>query len=137
MAKGQTIRLVSDHNRRIAHQLIDRAPHAAVVEVREATRSTDQNAKMWAMISDVSRAKPEGRTHTAEVWKCLFMAACGHAVAFEIGLNGKPFPIGFHSSRLTKAEMSDLIESIYEYGARHGVAWSEPHPATQQQVRSE
>ncbi len=136
MAKGQTIRLVSDHNRRLAHQLIDRAPHAAVVEVREATRSTDQNAKMWAMTSDGSRTKPEGRTRAAEVWKCLFMAACGHAVAFEIGLNGQPFPIGFHSSRLTKAEMSDLIESIYEYGARHGVAWSEPHPATQQQVRS-
>ena len=127
MARGQTIRLLSDHNRLLAHQLIERAPHAAVVEVREATRSNDQNAKMWAMISDVSRAKPEGRVHTAEVWKCLFMAACGHAVQFEMGLNGQPFPIGFHSSRLSKAEMSDLIETIYEYGARHEVKWSEPH----------
>lgn len=136
MAKGQTVRLVNANTRRLAHDLIDKAPHEAVVEIREATRSTDQNRKMWAMISDVSRAKPEGRSHTAEVWKCLFMHACGHAVAFEMGLNGQPFPIGFHSSRLTKAEMSDLIESIYEYGARHGVAWSEPHPATQQQVRT-
>lgn len=124
---GQTIRLVGETQRRYAHDLIERAPAGAVLNIREATRSTDQNRKMWAMISDISRAKPEGRTHTAEVWKCLFMAACGHAVQFEVGLDGKPFPIGFSSSRLNKAQMSDLIESIYEYGARHGVKWSEPH----------
>ena len=125
--RGQTVRLVGDSQRQFAHQLLDKAPANAVVNIREASRTSDQNAKMWAMISDVSRAKPEGRTHTSEIWKCLFMAACGHAVQFEIGLNGQPFPIGFSSSRLNKEEMSMLIETIYEYGARHGVTWSEPH----------
>lgn len=123
---GQTVRLVGETQRAFAHRLIDRAPAGAVLNIREAARSADQNAKLWAMISDISRAKPEGRTHTAEAWKALFMHACGHAVQFENGLNGQPFPIGFRSSRLTKSEMSDLIETIYEYGERHGVAWSEP-----------
>jgi hypothetical protein len=129
MANGQTVRLVGVAQREFAHRLIDKAPRGAVLNVREASRSGEQNAKMWAMISDVSRAKPEGRTHTAETWKALFMSACGHAVQFENGLNGQPFPIGFRSSRLNKLQMSELIETIYEYGARHGVVWSEPHMA--------
>jgi phage-related protein len=64
--------------------------------------------------------------HTPEVWKNLFMHACGHAVQFEHGLDGKPFPVGFRSSRLTKAEMSDLMEFVTEYGTRHGVRWTDP-----------
>lgn len=124
---GQTIRLVGERQRDFAKRMIDKAPDGAVVNIREATRTLDQSSKMWAMISDVARAKPEGRTHTTEVWKCLFMSACGHAVQFENGLNGQPFPIGFRSSRLTKEQMSELIECVAEYGARNGVKWSEPH----------
>ena len=80
---------------------------------------------MWAMLSDISAAKPEGRKHTPEVWKCLFMSACGHAVQFEIGLDDKPFPVGFRTSRLSKHQMADLITFIAEYGDRHGVKWSD------------
>ena len=124
----QTIILASDTQRQLAIDMIRRAPADAVVKISAPKRTLDQNAKLWAMISDVSRAKPEGRMHTPEVWKCLFMSACGHAVQFEMGLDNKPFPIGFSSSRLSKAEMADLITVIYEYGDRHGVRWSEPCP---------
>ena len=92
-------------------------------------RSTDQNAKMWAMLSDISRARPEGRTHIPEVWKQIFMAALGYEVAFVMGLDNQPFPVGFKTSRLSKEQMSDLIEFIYEYGARHGVLWRDEAPA--------
>ena len=66
-------------------------------------------------------AKPEGRKHTPEVWKCLLMSACGHAVQFEVGLDGTPFPVGFRSSRLSKHQMSELIEFTMAYAAKHGV----------------
>ena len=122
---SQTVILRGAMQREFAKALIDQAPVDAVVKVSEAKRSDDQNAKMWAMLSDVSRAKPEGRRHTPEVWKCLFMNALGHETAFEMGLDGRPFPTGFSSSRLTKAQMSDLIELIYSYGAQHNVKWSE------------
>jgi hypothetical protein len=125
---AQTVILRSLDQRALACALIQRAPVDAVVKISGPKRTLDQNAKLWAMISDVSRAMPEGRTHTPEVWKCLFMHACGHTVAFEMGLDNRPFPIGFHSSRLTKAEMADLINTVAEYGDRHGVRWSEPHP---------
>lgn len=123
---GQTVILRGPLQRAAARELIDRAPKNAVVNIRAATRTTDQNARMWAMLSDVSRAKPEGRQHTPEVWKALFMHALGHETRFEMGLNGEPFPIGFRSSRLTVGQMADLITFISEYGDRHGVRWTEP-----------
>ena len=125
---AQTVILRGDSQRALACEVIRRAPPNAVVTIKEETRNADQNAKLWAMISDVSRAKPEGRVHAPEVWKCLFMAACGHSVRFEMGLDNQPFPIGFSSSRLNKKQFADLIETVYEYGSRHGVVWSEPHP---------
>lgn len=125
MARGQTIRLASDAQRHLAKRLIDVAPQGAVVNIQEARRTSDQNSKLWAMLSDVSRSKPEGRMHTPEVWKALFMNACGHAVQFETGLSGQPFPVGFRSSNLTKREMIDLIDFIGSYGSAHGVRWSD------------
>jgi len=126
---GQTIILASERSRSTAHGLIERAPLGAVVNIRPATRTTSQNNMLWAMLSDVSRAKPDGRTHTPEIWKTLFMAACGHAVQFENGLNGQPFPVGFRSSRLTKAQMGELIDFIDAWGTEHGVQWSDERAA--------
>lgn len=123
---SQTIILHGASQKAFAIHLIEKAPVDAVLTIREATRSIDQNSKLWAMLSDVSRAMPDCRRHTPEVWKTLFMHACGHAVQFEMGLNGQPFPTGFRSSKLTKTQMGELIEFIYAYGAEKGVVWTEP-----------
>ncbi len=122
----QTIVLTGDYRRSEARRLIDLAPPYAVVTVKAPTRSTDQNAKMWAMLSDISRAKPEGRSLTPEVWKALFMHSLSHEVRFEQALDGKGVvPVGFKSSSLTVAQMSELIEFIQEYAARHGIELKE------------
>lgn len=122
---GQTVILRG--NRETAHRMVDAAPMGAVLNIRPATRSTAQNSRMWAMLSDVSRAKPEGRELTPEVWKSIFMHALGHAQRFEMALDGNGVvPVGFRSSRLTKEQMGDLMEVIAEYGARHNVRWSDP-----------
>ncbi|MBB95631.1 MAG: hypothetical protein CML68_13700 [Rhodobacteraceae bacterium] len=122
---GQTVILCGQRQRDFAKRLIDAAPADAVVNVREATRNLDQNALMWAALSDVSRAKPEGRHWTPDTWKAAFMHVLGHQVQFVDGLDGSgPFPIGFRSSRLTKKQMADLITVILEYGDRHGVRWT-------------
>lgn len=122
---GQTIRLNGVGDRTLAHRWIEIAPKGAVLNIREATRTNEQNAMMWSLLSDVSRAKPQGRVLPPEVWKCVFMAAVGHQCRFEPALDGNGVvPVGFKSSRLTKAEMSDLIECILAFGAEHGVAWS-------------
>lgn len=126
MAKGQTVILSGPRQVQLGHRLIDAAPSGAVLTIAEAARTNDQNALMWALLSDVARAKPEGRSMPTETWKCLFMQAAGFSCRFEPGLDGEGVvPIGFKSSRLKKAEFSELIEAIYEYGARHGVIWSD------------
>jgi hypothetical protein len=122
---AQTVILATPTHRATAKRLIDAAPKEAVLTIREARRTPDQNDKLWAVLSDISRAKPEGRMHTPEVWKCLFMQACGHAVQFEVGLDGKPFPVGFRSSRMTKAQASDLIEFALAWGAERGVQFAD------------
>ncbi|MFP4239820.1 MAG: recombination protein NinB [Rhodosalinus sp.] len=128
MGNGQTVILRGPAQRSLAKRLVDEAPQDCVVTIAKPKRTLDQNAKMWAMLSDISRACPDGRRHPPETWKSLFMHACGFEVAFLMGLNGEPFPVGWRTSKLTKAQMSDLIEAIYAYGAEHGVEWSEPHP---------
>jgi hypothetical protein len=125
MPSGHVVSLGTAYSRQRAHQLIDQAPSDWLCEVKPRTRSNAANAKMWAMLSDISRAKPENRAHTPEVWKTLAMHACGHEVQFLNGLNGDPFPAGFRSSQLSVAQMIELIEFLYEFGARHGVRWSD------------
>ena len=123
---GQTVILRGDTQRAFAKSLIDVAPVDAVVTIKEGGRTVPQNDKMWAMISDVSRAKPEGRVWITDVWKAGFMHALGHEILWQPGLDGQtPFPAGFRTSRLSKSQMADLIELIYEYGSRHGVVWTE------------
>ena len=124
---GRPVILRGPVQREYGKRLIDAAPFDALLTIKEGIRTLDQNAKMWAMLFDISAAKSEGRKHTPEVWKCLFMSACGHAVQFEIGLDDKPFPVGFRTSRLSKRQMADLITFVAEYGDRHGVKWSDTH----------
>lgn len=125
MAK-HTFIIRGDIQRQRAKQAIDQAPIDYVVKVEEQTRSNPQNNHMWALLSEISIAKPEGRTHTPELWKALAMKACGHEVQFLQGLDGQPFPIGFRSSKLTVSQMSDLIEWIYAYGSENGVIFKTP-----------
>ena len=123
---GQTVILASDYQRHLAKRLIDAAPPGAVVNVREARRTSEQSDKMWAMLGDISRAKPMGRRLAPEIWKCLFLDDVGHKPKWEPSLDGDGVVnTGYRSSRLTKAQMSDVIERLYAFGAEHNITWSE------------
>lgn len=124
-----TIRLTGPTQRAYAKRLIDAAPDYAMVTVKAGDRTLEQNAMMWSLLTDISRARPEGRCWPPETWKAAFMAYLGHQVRFAEGLDGTgPFPLGFRSSKLSKPQMSDLIECILEYGARHGVTFEQDRP---------
>ena len=123
---AQVVILRGLEQRALACGMVKAAPVDAVVTIKPAARSVDQNAKLWAMLSDIARSKPEGRVMTAESWKAAFMSALGHEILWQPGIdNGPPFPAGFRSSRLNKEQMGDLITFISEYGDRHGVKWSD------------
>jgi hypothetical protein len=117
--------LSTDFARRRHCELTMKAPKGWVAELREPKRSLDQNDKMWAMLTDISRAEPMGRKHTPDDWKAILMNACGWECQFIEGLDGRPFPQGFKSSQLSKSQMSSLIEFMFAFGAEHGVRWSD------------
>jgi hypothetical protein len=122
---SRRIILRSEASRDLACSFVLRAPAGYVCEVREPKRTGEQNDKMWAMLTDLSVAKPEGRRLIPEDWKVLMMHACGWECQFLEGLDGRPFPKGFSSSQLTKSQMASLITFIQEYGDRHGVRWTD------------
>lgn len=113
--------------RSFAYRLVDCAPEGSIVEVKPPRRTIPQNDRLWAMLTQISAAKPEGRTLTPDVWKAIFMHSLDHEQRFEMALDGKGFvPLGFRSSKLSKEQMSDLFALIEEYAARHGIELEEP-----------
>ena len=128
---GQTVILRGTAQRDLAKRLIDAAPIDAVVKIRDGARSKDQNDKMWAMLSDISRARPRGERFTTDQWKARAMDALGWEVQFLPGMDGAEgrfFPYGHKSSNLTVRQMKDLITFLYAFGDQEGVEWSEPNP---------
>lgn len=118
--------LCGQTQRAYAARKLAEAPADWVVTITPPTRTKEQNAKLWAMLADVARAKPEGRSWSPEIWKAAFMSALGHEIIWQPGIDGAPpFPAGFRTSRLSKAGMADLITFIAAYGDRHGILWSE------------
>mgnify|MGYP003642896387 FL=1 len=124
----QTVIIRGPEQRALIHSIVDKAHVGIIVTFKEQTRNNEQNARMWAMLSDISRAKPEERMWTTEVWKAAFMDFLGHEIQWQPGLSGTPIPVGYRTSKLTVKQMADLITVISEYGDRHGVHWSEPNP---------
>lgn len=126
MSERQTFVLINDRVRDNAVAAIRSAPGNWRVSISPPLRTIDQNSKLWAMLNDVARAKPEGREWPPETWKAAFMHFLGHQVMFAEGLDGSgPFPVGFRTSRLTVKQMIDLIDCIYAYGSQHAVEWKE------------
>lgn len=123
---GHTIILRGQSQRDLACSLVLRAPPDFVVRIAEPKRTTEQSDKMWAMIGDISRAKPLDRRHTPDDWKAIAMNACGWECQFIEGLDGRPFPKGFRSSNLSKSQMSTLIDWLQVFGDENGVLWTDP-----------
>lgn len=116
----------------------------------ELRRSDAQNRKWRALMTDISRCKPEGRELTPDQWSILVFAAWDHDRRFGDlqlmgGLEGRPpVPVnGYSTSLLTVAEMADMITFAIEYAERHGVRWSggdhrfEDDPIVKQHGRTE
>jgi hypothetical protein len=104
---------------------VQKAPAGTRVEFKQQKRTTEQNDRMWAMLTDIARQKQHcGRKYTPDEWKCLFMNACGRETQFVPTLDGSGFfPLGYRSSDLSKQEMSDLIEFMLAWGAENGVVF--------------
>ncbi len=117
--------LAHDTARQMAMQAIRNAPEGFVVEVKERTRSTEQNSLLWALLTDVSRqVEWYGRKLSPEDWKHVFSSTLKKQDVVP-NIDGNGFVVlGQSTSKMGKREFSDLVELIYSFGAQHEVKWS-------------
>ena len=123
----QSFILAHDLARSRAIQAVKDAPEGYVVEVKEKTRSIQQNALLWALLMDVSQqVEWYGKKLPSASWKDIFTAALRKNEVVP-NLDGTGFVIlGQRTSTMTKAEFSELCELILAFGAERGVEFSDP-----------
>jgi hypothetical protein len=96
------------------------------IEVKPETRSLAQNARLWAMLGDVSRQVDwHGRKLSPTAWKHIFSAALTKQDVVP-GIDGGFVVLGKETSKMTRAEMSELQELMQAFGAQQGVKFSAP-----------
>lgn len=108
-----------------AQALLAKAPRGTRVEFKAAKRSLDQNSRMWAMLTEVSRqVQWHGVKLRPDDWKLVFMDGLKRELRLVPNIDGNGFVnLGRSSSDLSKAEMSELMELIADFGANHGVTF--------------
>ena len=100
------------------------AGHRMVLEVKPSTRSLEQNARLWAMLADISfQVDWYGRKLKPDEWKHVFSAALKKQEVVP-GIDGGFVVLGLSTSKMTRAEMSDLQTLMEAFGAEHDVRFS-------------
>lgn len=97
-----------------------------VVSIQEMTRTLEQNARMWATLTDISEQVVwHGLKLTPEEWKHVFTATLNGQKTVP-NIDGTGFIILGQSTRvMSKKELSNLLELAYAFGAERDVKWSE------------
>ena len=111
-------------------QFLERCEEAALI-VSEPRRTLDQNAKIWPMFQDLAQQVEwpvDGKLQKLckEEWKEILTAGLTKHQRVAAGIEGGFVLLGSRTSRMTKSQISELIEFAYVFGAEHNVAWSEP-----------
>jgi sulfite reductase beta subunit-like hemoprotein len=112
--------------RNAAEFILNAAPDGFAVTVAEPTRTLEQNARMWALLTDISeQVEWYGKRLTPEDWKHVFTASLRKLTVVP-NLDGTGFvALGLSTSRMSKRELGDLMELIAAFGSERGVVWSE------------
>lgn len=97
----------------------------------EPLRSIEANARMWAMLTDLSKQKQwpvDGELCwlSKEDWKVIISAGLKRHQRIAKGIEGGFVMLGVSTSKMKVGEMNDLIELLFSFGAEHGIAWSDP-----------
>lgn len=96
------------------------------VEFKAARRSLDQNALLWASLSEISRQVVwYGAKLSADDWKDVLTASLRKARVVPGIDPGTYVPLGMRTSDMTKPEMAELIELIMAFGAERGVVFGD------------
>lgn len=123
-----TLILMGRSIREKACRWIMAAPMNARVVLKEPKRSIPQNDRMYAMLTDIAQQKLyHGQRLSVDDYKLLFLDALGREIRLAPNLENNGFiNLGRSSSKLSKAQMSAMIELMFAWGAESGVVFNEP-----------
>ena len=83
-------------------------------------RTLDQHDRMWAMLRAIARGIPwHGQHLKPEEWKDVFTAALKRQKVVP-GLEGGFVVLGSSTRRMTKQELSELMELMAAFAVEHG-----------------
>ena len=95
--------------------------HRMVLSLAPETRSLAQNARLWAMLTDISKQVDwYGRKLSPDDWKHVFSASLKKQDVVP-GIDGGYVVLGLSTSKMTKAEMCDLQTLMESFGAQKSV----------------
>jgi hypothetical protein len=119
---------ITASNRAELVRAVQSAPIGAQIELVDSPSTTPQRRLMRVLLADLSKqCRHAGQTWDSEAWKSAFMKALGWRCGFMPSLDGDGVvAVGYHSSKMSRVQMSDMITMMYQYGDEHGVVWSEP-----------
>jgi NinB protein len=116
------VRTAADRQR--AMKWVAQLPWGGVVEFKDKKRSTEQNAAMWSILTQIARQRPthNGVKMSAATWKAVFLDALGAEITWLPKLDEPGmFAFGHRSSQLTIAQMTDMIELMLAWTAQNDV----------------
>jgi len=121
----RSLHLNNELARRAAMRMIAEAPDGYICTVKEPTRTLAQNALMWRMLGELSEQVDwYGQKLTDAEWKDVLTASLKKQKAVP-GIDGGFVVLGARTSKMSIAEMSELIELMYAFGAQRGVMFIE------------
>jgi hypothetical protein len=127
------IKLIDQQRRDYACNVIQGTPDGWFVRVTPPSRSLDQNNLMWPLLTDLANQvewQVDGKLGkiTKEDWKDIMTASLKREQRIAAGADGGFVILGQRTSKMGKAEFSDLITIIRAFGDQRGVVWSDPVP---------
>lgn len=118
------MKFILAHNtaRQRAIEAVKSAPDGYVIIIKESTRSLDQNAALWAILSEIAEQVVwHGSKLDAESWKCVLSAALRKQVAVP-NIEGNGFVVlGQSTSKMSKSEFSELLALSEAFAAEQNV----------------
>ncbi|MDV1713110.1 recombination protein NinB [Citrobacter freundii] len=130
----QQFHLINDAIKQNAINYIRQLPvdskRPLILDIKEMTRTLDQNRKMWPLLKDLSdQVIWFGNKYDSNDWKDLITAMVAKVKKQEQrmapGLDGGVVMFGQRTSKMTVRQMVEVIEAIYWFGTQQGVKFSE------------
>ncbi|MBE2898101.1 recombination protein NinB [Pasteurellaceae bacterium TAE3-ERU1] len=117
-----------------AKEVLEKAPtdneNPLVLEIKPLTRTLEQNAKLHAMLTDISKqCEFQGKKHNVETWKTIMVSA--HAIAtgkpaeMAIGLEGEVINLRESTAQMSVKRLASLIEYVQAWGVGNGVHFND------------